>query len=689
MSINDEWIEKQGLSIDRKEKQLSTDSTIIWLNNSTENFERKYESMVFPNAKLFNNIDECLEYITNLQNDIRIYLIVNFLSSANCEKFEHLLSTLQSLKNVHRIYFQYNSNEIRRMPESLKTKNIMSPIQLKRELISSEEYASLAFNVINKENICLSLNEQKRNEQEAGFMYTCLFKRLVLDINVTVNEEIKREEMLSYCRKYFARINNQSALTFLARYEQNEDHHSALWWYTCDGFLYKMLNEACRVQDIKTMYAMRVFIRHLHREIDQLSSLESHQQQSIFTLYRGQQLTTSAFNEIRSKIGGLLSINSFFSTSLDKQIALLFAGISDGINTVSVIFEINIPRTNAKIGSFADIDSVSAFAGAEKEYLFSFGSVFRIENVKEYPEFGNGIWFIQITLTTDSDLELSTLTDYMWNYNLQGRIDLSSFARLMYDMGKNDSAEEIYSIILTQVSSRDDFGFVLHQLGCIEKMKGHLEDALKFYQQSLRYLPQSGRERSFSTVATLYEIATAYCDQCNWDSSLQYIQRALTEIANRDETIKAQSEIEQESSCLHMLGTIYLEQHRLDDAIKYFEQALEIRHQILPSLHPALAVSYNDLGILYHRQKRYEQALSAYEHCLEIRRRVLPETHYALAIIYNNMANTLYWLERDQEALGMSQRAVDISIKSLGADHPMTMTFRDTFEGISASNNEH
>ncbi|CAF3209077.1 unnamed protein product [Rotaria sp. Silwood2] len=546
---------------------------------------------------------------------------------------------------------------------------------------------SLAFSVVNDKSICSSLHAEKRNKQEANFMYTQLFKQIVLATDSPVHEKQERAEMIAYCRSYYTEINNQSALTFLERYELDESHHSAIWWYSCDGFLYKMLNEACRIQDIETMYAMRVFIRDLHREIEQLCSLEP-SRSSTLILYRGQQLSRSAFKEIQSKSGGLLSINSFFSTSLKSEVALMFAGVSDSINTIAIVFQIIVPPVDTKVVPFANIDSVSAFGGAETEYLFSFGSVFRIGDIDEYPHPDGELWFIKLTLTMDKDPELVCLTDYIWSHNLHGRIDLSSFARLMIDMGEHEKAEEVYSTLLGQLSYREDLGFVYHQLGYIRQIKGDWKYALELYRKALEYIPESERERGYSTVATLLCMAQVYCDQSNWNLSLEYIHRALAAIDARDESIKNVSVAEQQSHCLHMIGTVFLEQHRLDEAAEYFERALEIRRRILPSAHPSLATSYNDLGVLYHRQESYEQALSAYDSCLQIRRRSLPETHPALAIIYNNMANTLYWLEREKEAMEFSLRAVDIGTHSLGENHPMTSTFRDTLEGICSANEE-
>jgi tetratricopeptide (TPR) repeat protein len=168
----------------------------------------------------------------------------------------------------------------------------------------------------------------------------------------------------------------------------------------------------------------------------------------------------------------------------------------------------------------------------------------------------------------------------------------------------------------------------------------------------------------------------------NWTVSLEYAQRALAIVNTYSEDEEAKAH------CLHAVGTALLEQQQFVEAVGYIQQVLDIRRRILPSLHPSLAVSYNDLGFAYKRQERYEEALLAYETCLEIRRRSLPDGHWAFAIIYNNLANILYQLYRNDKALEMSALAVETALQALGADHPMTDTCRTTFEGISATHEE-
>ena len=89
-------------------------------------------------------------------------------------------------------------------------------------------------------------------------MYIQLFKRILLDTDSIDSDQMEKErmEMITYCRRIHTEVNDQSALAYLDRYETSRDL-SPIWWYTCDAFFYRMLNEACRNLNFETMYAMR------------------------------------------------------------------------------------------------------------------------------------------------------------------------------------------------------------------------------------------------------------------------------------------------------------------------------------------------------------------------------------------------------------------------------------------------
>ncbi|CAF0938586.1 unnamed protein product [Adineta steineri] len=62
-------------------------------------------------------------------------------------------------------------------------------------------------------------------------------------------------------------------------------------------------------------------------------------------------------------------------------------------------------------------------------------------------------------------------------------------------------------------------------------------------------------------------------------------------------------------------------------ALSFYEQGLVIQQRTLPSNHPLLATSYNNIGFVYENMKDYSKALSYYERALDIKQRTLPPTH--------------------------------------------------------------
>ena len=57
----------------------------------------------------------------------------------------------------------------------------------------------------------------------------------------------------------------------------------------------------------------------------------------------------------------------------------------------------------------------------------------------------------------------------------------------------------------------------------------------------------------------------------------------------------------------------------------------------LPSDHPDLATSLNNIAAVYHGMKEYSKVLTFYERALGIRQAILPSDHPHLASSYGNI----------------------------------------------------
>ncbi|CAM4852394.1 unnamed protein product, partial [Rotaria magnacalcarata] len=85
--------------------------------------------------------------------------------------------------------------------------------------------------------------------------------------------------------------------------------NQAVWWYTRDSFVYRLLNKALRVQNIDLLFLFRFFIRDIEVQLKQ------YQCSSLVRVYRGQLMSTDELDQLKMSLGEYISVNSFFSLS--------------------------------------------------------------------------------------------------------------------------------------------------------------------------------------------------------------------------------------------------------------------------------------------------------------------------------------------------------------------------------------
>ncbi|CAF4710876.1 unnamed protein product, partial [Rotaria sp. Silwood2] len=155
--------------------------------------------------------------------------------------------------------------------------------------------------------------------------------------------------MLGFCCRQYA--DNEAQLRFTQDFENHYDSHKVIFWYTRDTFLYRLLNKALREQDIDILYSVRYFIRNLHLQFKdyhskQISTNTTAENEKMITVYRGQLIKNEEFErKIRHNLGGFLSVTSFLSTTMVKQLGAIFSGNGGEIDTQSVLFQIDIKRS--------------------------------------------------------------------------------------------------------------------------------------------------------------------------------------------------------------------------------------------------------------------------------------------------------------------------------------------------------
>ncbi|CAF4898239.1 unnamed protein product [Rotaria sp. Silwood1] len=218
--------------------------------------------------------------------------------------------------------------------------------------------------------------------------------------------EDARNEMIAECKLFYA--DNPVELKKIDDFQTNYTPTNAIKWYTYDCFLFRQFNKACRTKNIDALYNLRFFLIDLQNQLQNLFESQLNHMSSNFTVYRGQLIAPSELQKLKGNVGQLVSMNTYLSTTKSCAVASDYAGNGSGHPFIeSVVFEIEVDVKKA-IKPFANIEQVSIMTD-EGEILFSIGTIFKIESVKEVLD---NVWFVKLTLSETSDLEI--LRNYLF-----------------------------------------------------------------------------------------------------------------------------------------------------------------------------------------------------------------------------------------------------------------------------------
>ena len=351
-------------------------------------------------------------------------------------------------------------------------------------------------------------------------------------------------------------------------------------------------------------------------------------------------MSQSEIEKLEKSKGGLLSFNNFLSTSIDYQVAYLFAdSAKEDPNLVGVFFQIEI-EPSASTTPYASLDKISYFKDEEKEILFSMHSVFRIDEIELI---NDRLWMITLTSTNDSDPQLTLLTEYM-RKEIGGVTSMYRIGQLMIRMNEMDKAKEIYENLrqTTDESNSDDLIRCYHQLGCIYRYKGDHDNALSNFEKTIELL-QKFQPEEYLFLAT----------------------------------------------CYNNIGLVHRSTGMNLEALSYYNKSVNIMLSFSASNQQHLAGTYGNIAATYTAMQEYSSALSYYQKALEVVEKVLPPNHPDASSIYNNIATMYYFTNDYAKAAASYKQSVHIMEKSLPADHPQLGQTYSNIGLMHRSMNEH
>ena len=633
---------------------------LVWLDRKiNENDCRKSIKklkQIVNTVNTFVDVDECINFIDKIQEETTFMIT----SGAFGEKTVPIIHNKKQINAIY-IFCGNKTHHEKWVQEWSKVKGVFTDIQLLCEALkqAAQDCDQNAISISFAPTRDATTNIVHKDTLDCSFMYTQILKDILYTINFN---DAHINEFLHYCRIEFAE--NSSELRNVNKIAKEYHDHQPIWWYTCETFLYSMLNRALRLMDVDIIIQMGFFVCDLHKNIADLHSEQFHGQSSSqsFIVYRGQSLSQTDFDQLRQNNDGLLAFNNFLSTSKNRKTSLNFIKRNLGKNElVSVLF---VMRIDPSIQStpFAHVAKISAIGG-DDEILFSMHSVFRIAKVKQFPD-NPLIWEAELTLTDDNDPQLRELTKAIQKETSGGE-GWNRLGRLLIKLAKFDKAEELYAILLKQTADQNEKANIFNQLGYINRAQGEYSKALEYHEKSLeiykKILPANHPD-----LATSYNnIGLVYKNMGEYSKALQYYEKSL-EISKQ--TLPGNHP--DLATSYNNIGLVYNTMGEYSKALEYHEKSLEIREQILPTNHPSLAASYNNIGLVYDSMGKYSKALEYYQKSLDISKQTLPANHPLLATSYNNIGWMYNVMGEYSKALEYYEKSLEIYKKTLPENHP-------------------
>ncbi|CAF3059577.1 unnamed protein product [Rotaria sp. Silwood2] len=471
------------------------------------------------------------------------------------------------------------------------------------------------------------------------------------------------KDFIIYCRQKFA--NNSIELENIKKLEREYHQHKPIWWYTYECFLYSMLNQALRTMEFDTIIKMGFFIRDLHKDIVKLHSdqFHGHHKSDSFTIYRGQGLTKTDFNQLMKTQGGLLSFNTFLSTSKNQNVSLTFARQSLlNSDLIGVLFVMTINPTLLST-PFASIKNVSYYQ-TEREILFSMHSVFRIGHIKQIEQDNDRLWQVELKLTSDDDPQRRNLTERIRN-EISWLTGWHRLGRFLIMIGHFIKAEDLYKILFEQSDNEAEKAHIMHHLGVIKDGQGDYEMAINFYEKSLE-INREILSPDHHFLGSSYDgIGLVYTKKHDYSKALASLEKSLEIFQKTLSPNNFRIAISYGN-----IGKVYDGMGDYSKALLYHETALEIFRNTLPETHPNMATSYYDIGNVYDKMGELSKAIKSHEKALEIREKILPPEHPFLAGSYNRIGEFYAKMHRYSKGLLFIERAIELGKRSLPANHP-------------------
>jgi tetratricopeptide (TPR) repeat protein len=380
---------------------------------------------------------------------------------------------------------------------------------------------------------------------------------------ITPNE---KNELITLCKTEYR--GNKAELQIINEFQKDYKSDQAIWWYTRDSFLYKMLNKALRIQNIDLLLLFRYVIHDIQYQLEKNKFLSS------ICVYRGQLMSKDELQMLKDSFKAFISINSFISAIHDRKSALWFLfDLKVSSDIERVLFEIHADEDLNDVKAFNIIKSESYYN--QEEIFFSIGSIFQLIDIHLGEE---NIWIIQMKLCTNNHKQLQPIFEHIESEYGNAKTSLLSFGLVAQKMNKFDEAEKYYRRLIKLLPAQ-------------HKDASKCQDAIttitikkEIYKKKIESMGKS--VYNYMEISKTNDRGVAFTHSLGGETyrSNGDLARALESYEKAISIWKTFSDGDQEQGrCYYNMGLIYQEKNEYEKALEYYEKAqIILKRYLLP-----------------------------------------------------------------------------------------------------------
>jgi tetratricopeptide (TPR) repeat protein len=207
----------------------------------------------------------------------------------------------------------------------------------------------------------------------------------------------------------------------------------------------------------------------------------------------------------------------------------------------------------------------------------------------------------------------------------QGTVDPAQIEQDVRNIPQNGTQRLLRALPFAGGSETFEFGRNYLSYGSVFFQRGYFDQAAAAFQLALRDDP--------SSAEACYGLGSAYLNQKKTSEARESFERATKLRASYPDTL---------ANAWNNLGLLATQEHRTEEAIRCFQQALH--------LNPDHGIALNNLGNAYRQEKNWDAARKTFERALEVSPND-PEANYGLGMVFAQADDSAHAYDYLQRAL--------------------------------------